>query len=74
MRGAPDAQHARAIIEMKLLRNLTHMREKHAVSETRVVPYHVYEALAPYAEDYARVLGRPLVPSTARTADPARPG
>jgi coenzyme F420 hydrogenase subunit beta len=73
-RGPKGLEFARAIIEMKLLRNLTHVREKHAASEARVVPYHVYEALAPYAEDYARVLGRPLAPSSAQTGDPAPPG
>ncbi len=73
-RGPKGLEFARAIIEMKLLRNLTHVREKHAASETRVVPYHVYEALDPYAQDYARVLGRPLAPPAKDTGAPARSG
>jgi coenzyme F420 hydrogenase subunit beta len=61
-RGPKGLEFARAIIEMKLLRNLTHVREKHATSESRVVPYHVYETLRPYAHDYEGVLGRALLP------------
>jgi len=58
-RGGPKGlEFARAIIEMKLLRNLTHVREKFPANESRIVPYHVYESVAPYAESYAQVFGR----------------
>jgi coenzyme F420 hydrogenase subunit beta len=59
-RGPKGLEFARAIIEMKLLRNLTHVREKHPGVAEKVVPYHVRESLAPYAQDYRRVLGREL--------------
>ncbi len=56
--GTRGLEFARAIIEMKLLRNLTHVREKFPASEDRIVPYHVYETLKPYAEPYRQVFGR----------------
>ena len=57
-RGPRGLEFARAIIEMKLLRNLTHVREKFPGNEARIVPYHVYETLRPYAGLYAQVFGR----------------
>jgi 3,8-divinyl protochlorophyllide a 8-vinyl-reductase (ferredoxin) len=57
-RGARGLEFARAIIEMKLLRNYTHVREKFANLEPRIVPYHVYESIRPYAEEYRAVFGR----------------
>lgn len=57
-RGPRGLEFARAIIEMKLLRNLTHVREKYPANEARIVPYHVYETVKPYAEAYRQVLGR----------------
>ena len=57
-RGPKGLEFARAIIDMKRLRNLTHVREKHPGVADKVVPYHVRESLAPYAADYRRVIGR----------------
>ncbi len=56
--GPKGLEFARAIIEMKLLRNFSHVRDKFPGSEERIVPYHVYAAIAPYAQHYARVFGR----------------
>lgn len=63
-RGPKGLEFARAVIEMKLLRNLNYVRSKFPKFESRVVPDHVYETLAPYAELYEQTFGRPL----ARTA------
>jgi 3,8-divinyl protochlorophyllide a 8-vinyl-reductase (ferredoxin) len=57
-RGPRGLEFARAIIEMKLLRNFTHVREKFPQLEERIVPYHVYAAIKPYAAEYAAVFGR----------------
>lgn len=57
-RGPRGLEFARAIIEMKLLRNYTHVREKFPQMEDRIVPYHVYEATKPYAAEYAAVFGQ----------------
>ena len=57
-RGPRGLEFARAIIEMKLLRNLTHVREKFPGNEAHIVPYHVYETLRPYTGPYAQVFGR----------------
>lgn len=57
-RGPRGLEFARAIIEMKLLRNYTHVREKFPQMEDRIVPYHVYAAIKPYAPEYAAVFGR----------------
>ena len=57
-RGPRGLEFARAIIEMKLLRNYTHVREKFPQMEDRIVPYHVYAAIKPYAAEYAAVFGR----------------
>ncbi len=66
-RGPKGLEFARVIIEMKLLRNFTHVREKYPLSEGRVVPYHVYESIEPYSGDYARVFGR--APASGRDHD-----
>jgi coenzyme F420 hydrogenase subunit beta len=54
---------------MKLLRNLNYVRSKFPKLESRVVPYHVYETLAPYAELYEETFGRPLAPTAAESAE-----
>ncbi|WP_295408514.1 Coenzyme F420 hydrogenase/dehydrogenase, beta subunit C-terminal domain [uncultured Thiocystis sp.] len=59
-KGPGGLEFARAVIEMKLLRNLNYVRGKFARLEPRVVPYHVYETLEPYAEPYRETFGRPL--------------
>ena len=61
-RGPQGLEFARAIIEMKLLRNYRHVREKFPGIEARIVPYHVYEAIQPYGADYAAVFGEPPEP------------
>jgi coenzyme F420 hydrogenase subunit beta len=57
-RGPRGLEFARAIIEMKLLRNYTYVRDKFPQMEAKIVPYHVYEATRPYAADYAATFGR----------------
>jgi 3,8-divinyl protochlorophyllide a 8-vinyl-reductase (ferredoxin) len=57
-RGPRGLELARAIVEMKLLRNFAHVREKLASLEGRIVPYHVYESIRPYAQEYAALFGR----------------
>ncbi len=69
-RGPKGLEFARAVIEMKLLRNLNYIRSKFPRLESRVVPYHVYETLEPYAELYEQTFGRPLAPTTAQSANP----
>jgi 3,8-divinyl protochlorophyllide a 8-vinyl-reductase (ferredoxin) len=64
-RGPKGLEFARSITEMKLLRNLQHVRQKFPHMEARMVPYHVYEALAPYAEAYQEAFGRDLAPQPA---------
>ncbi len=64
-RGPRGLEFARAIIEMKLFRNLQHVRQRFGRFEQRIVPAHVYRALAPYADDYAETFSRPLAPSVA---------
>ncbi len=61
-RGPKGLEFARSIIEMKLVRNLQHVRSKFPGFEKRMVPYHVYEALEPYAEVYQETFGRTLRP------------
>jgi coenzyme F420 hydrogenase subunit beta len=68
-RGPRGLEFARAIIEMKLFRNLQHVRERFGRFEPRIVPGHVYRSLAPYGEAYQQQFGRPLVPP--RAAAPA---
>lgn len=72
-RGPRGLEFARAIIEMKLFRNLHHVREHFARFEQRIVPGHVYQALTAYAEDYRQALGRPLVPTTQNSTRSATP-
>jgi len=62
-RGPRGLEFARAVIEMKLLRNLHYVRGHFARFESRIVPAHVYRALAPYANDYAQTFARPLHPN-----------
>lgn len=61
-RGPKGLEFARSVIEMKLLRNLRYVRDKFPGHEKRVVPYHVYAALQPYAPVYAGTFGRGLEP------------
>ncbi|EGV19906.1 Coenzyme F420 hydrogenase/dehydrogenase, beta subunit C-terminal domain [Thiocapsa marina] len=67
-RGPKGLEFARAVIEMKLLRNLNYVRSKFPKFESRVVPYHVYETLEPYAELYEQTFGRPLAPRAAESS------
>ncbi len=69
-RGPKGLEFARAIIEMKLLRNYTHVREKFPPSEARIVPYHVYQSIQPYNEEYARVFGRGIGSETGLVREP----
>jgi coenzyme F420 hydrogenase subunit beta len=71
-RGPRGLEFARAIIEMKLFRNLDYVRQQFGRFEPRIVPDHVYRTLAPYAEDYEAVFERPLSP--ADTDRPAASG
>lgn len=66
-RGPRGLEFARAIIEMKLLRNLQHVRELFPRYEKRILPESAYRALEPYAKEYAAVYGRPLKPDTQST-------
>ncbi len=59
-RGPQGLEFARSVIEMKLLRNLQYVRGKFARQEARVVPYHVYKALQPYAATYTQTFERGL--------------
>ena len=61
-RGPRGLEFARSVIEMKLLRNLQHVRTRFARMERRVVPEYVYTALAPYEEAYAEAFGRSILP------------
>jgi coenzyme F420 hydrogenase subunit beta len=65
-RGPRGLEFARAIIEMKLFRNLHHVRSQFGRFEQRIVPGHVYRTLAPYAETYRASIGRPLEPPRPR--------
>ncbi|MFB1486294.1 MULTISPECIES: Coenzyme F420 hydrogenase/dehydrogenase, beta subunit C-terminal domain [unclassified Thiocapsa] len=67
-RGPKGLEFARAVIEMKLLRNLNYVRSKFPNFESRVVPDHVYETLEPYAELYEQTFGRPLAPTAAESS------
>lgn len=64
-RGPRGLEFARTTIELKLLRNLQHVRTHAARLEQRIVPYYVYAALAPYSAAYEQAFGRDL------TAPPA---
>lgn len=61
-RGPRGLEFARSVIEMKLLRNLQHVRARFGRMERRVVPGHVYAALEQYREPYERAFGQPLKP------------
>ena len=61
-RGPRGLEFARAIIEMKLLRNLHHVRGQFARFEPRIVPDYVYRALAPYDVAHRQALGRGVRP------------
>lgn len=70
-RGPRGLEFARAIIEMKMLRNLHHVRGRFARFEPRIVPNYVYRALADYDAAHREALGRgvrpePAVPETER--------
>jgi 3,8-divinyl protochlorophyllide a 8-vinyl-reductase (ferredoxin) len=67
-RGPKGVEFARSVIEMKLLRNLQYVRERFPKLEQRIIPGHVYAALAPYADEYERAFGRPLEPPAAGPA------
>ena len=59
-KGAKGLEFARSIIEMKLLRNLQYLRQNFPTHEGKIVPYHVYEALEPYAPAYRQAFGREM--------------
>lgn len=61
--GPSGLEFARWAIEFKLIRNLNYVREHFPKMERRIVPYHVYAAIAPYAETYKSVYGKELMPS-----------
>ncbi|WP_296807898.1 Coenzyme F420 hydrogenase/dehydrogenase, beta subunit C-terminal domain [Thiocapsa sp.] len=67
-RGPKGLEFARAVIEMKLLRNLNYVRSKFPKFESRVVPDHVYETLKPYSELYEQTFGRPLARTAAESS------
>jgi coenzyme F420 hydrogenase subunit beta len=67
-RGPRGLEFARAIIEMKLFRNLQHVRGGFARFEQRIVPAHVYRALAAYADDYETTFKVPLAPASSAAA------
>ena len=56
-KGPKGREFARSVVEMKLLRNLQFVRERHGRMERRIVPNHVYRALDRYAEAYAEDFG-----------------
>lgn len=62
-RGPKGLEFARSVIEMKLFRNLQYVRDRFPNHEARVVPYHVYQALEPYAEAYTEAFERKLEPA-----------
>lgn len=59
-RGPRGLEFARSVIEMKLLRNLQHVRTHFGRMERRVVPGYVYAALGQYAEAYEQAFEKPL--------------
>ncbi|WP_295538357.1 Coenzyme F420 hydrogenase/dehydrogenase, beta subunit C-terminal domain [uncultured Thiohalocapsa sp.] len=63
-RGPRGLEFARAIIDMKLLRNLHHVRSRFRRFEPRIVPTFVYRALAPYDEANRDALGEGVWPPT----------
>jgi 3,8-divinyl protochlorophyllide a 8-vinyl-reductase (ferredoxin) len=76
-RGPKGLEFARSVTEMKLLRNLQHVRDRFGRMERRVVPAFVYQALAPYGVAYQEAFGKPLDPggvSNERRAQPSAIG
>lgn len=61
-RGPKGLEFARSVTEMKLLRNLQHVRDRFGRMERRVVPYFVYAALEQYGEAYQKSFGKTLSP------------
>lgn len=59
-RGPKGLEFARSIIEMKMLRNLQHIRTKFPKYEARMVPYHVYDVLQSYEREYQEAFGQSL--------------
>lgn len=59
-RGPKGLEFARSVIEMKLLRNLQHVRTNFPNHERRIVPGFVYRALARYAHVYQGTFDRSL--------------
>jgi len=59
-KGTKGFEFARAVIEMKLLRNLVFVRDQFPKQEARIVPRYVYRALAYTAEAYQAAFERPL--------------
>ena len=68
-RGPRGLEFARSVIEMKLLRNLQYVRAHFGRMERRVIPAHVYAALAHYAEPYERAFGRSINPDSESAKD-----
>jgi 3,8-divinyl protochlorophyllide a 8-vinyl-reductase (ferredoxin) len=68
-RGPRGLEFARSVIEMKLLRNLQHVRNHFSRMEQRVVPRYVYAALSQYEEAYQEAFGKGLILETRRQAD-----
>ncbi len=71
-RGPRGLEFARAIIEMKMLRNLHHVRGRFSRFEPRIVPDYVYRALAPYEEAHREALGRGIRPQSTAAPDQQR--
>ncbi|NNJ08956.1 coenzyme F420 hydrogenase [Chloroflexales bacterium ZM16-3] len=69
-KGPRGMEFARSVIEMKLLRNLQYVRDAHSRMERRIVPGHVYRALAQYAQVYEEEFGRSLVNDERPTTNP----
>jgi coenzyme F420 hydrogenase subunit beta len=69
-RGPRGLEFARAIIEMKMLRNLHHVRSRFRRFEPRIVPEYVYRTLAPYEDAHREALGEGVRPP----ATPQRAG
>jgi coenzyme F420 hydrogenase subunit beta len=61
-RGPRGLEFARGIIEMKMLRNLHHVRTHFRRFEPRIVPAYVYRALAPYESAHQQAMGRGIRP------------
>ena len=64
-RGPRGLEFARAIIEMKMLRNLHHVRSRFRRFEPRIVPEYVYRTLASYDDAHREALGEGVRPPPA---------